>query len=81
MLSLELITTYSDMKEAETRLSILEQDFKTLYIIEKASAVIKKAKPVRWLVVSITTAGTVFLYLLWLIVSDQYKTSIRKEFL
>ncbi len=79
MLSIEMINTYSDMKEAETRLSILEQDFKTLYIIEKAAPVIKKAKPVRWLVVSITVAGTLFLYLIGLILMDQYKTAIQKE--
>jgi hypothetical protein len=79
MVSMEMITTYSDMKEAETRLSILEQDFKTLYIIEKAAAVIKKAKPVRWLVVSCTVFGTLFFYLIWLVLFDQYNTSIKKE--
>lgn len=78
MLSIEMINTYSDMKEAETRLSILQQDFKTLYIIEKAAAVIKKAKPVRWLVVSLTFFGTLVLYLAGLILADQYKSSIQK---
>lgn len=79
LMSIEMITTYSDMKEAETRLSILEQDFKTLYIIEKAAAVIKKAKPVRWLVVVCTVAGTLFFFLVWLVLIDQYKNTIRKE--
>lgn len=79
MISIEMINTYSDMKEAETRLSILEQDFKTLYIIEKASAVIKKAKPVRWLVVSSTVFATVLLYLIGLILLDQYKLSLKQK--
>jgi hypothetical protein len=71
--SLEMIRTYSDLKQAETRLSILEQDFKTLYIIEKAAPVIKKAKPIRWLVVGLTVVGALFLYILMIVIKDQLK--------
>jgi hypothetical protein len=79
MVSIEMINTYSDMKEAETRLSILQQDFKTLYIIEKAAPIIKKAKPTRLLVVGVTVLGTLFLYLLGLVLIDQYKTNIQNN--
>jgi LPS O-antigen subunit length determinant protein (WzzB/FepE family) len=79
MVSIEMINTYSDMKEAETRLSILEQDFKTLYIIEKAAPIIKKAKPVRWIVVSVTTLGTLFLYLAGLVLMEQYQKNIKND--
>ena len=79
MVSIEMISTYSDMKEAETRLSILEQDFKTLYIIEKAAPIIKKAKPIRWLVVSITTLGTLFLYIIGLVLMEQYQKNIKND--
>ncbi len=79
MVSIEMINTYSDMKEAETRLSILKEDFKTLYIIEKASPVIKKAKPQRLLVAAGVAIGTVVLYLLGLILFDQYKKNIKNN--
>ncbi|HVD98632.1 MAG TPA: hypothetical protein VNB90_10550 [Cytophagaceae bacterium] len=79
MLSITMINTYSDLKEAETRLSILEEDFQTLYIIEKAAPVIKKARPVRWLVVSITIVGTLLVYLIGLVLVDQYRSSVGKE--
>ncbi len=76
MVSIEMIRTYADMKEAESRLSILQQDFKTLYIIEQASPIIKKAKPVRWMIVLGTIIGTSFLYLIGLVLMDQYKKNI-----
>jgi len=76
MVSIEMIRTYADMKEAESRLSILQQDFKTLYIIEKASPIIKKAKPVRWMIILGTIIGTSFLYLIGLVLMDQYKKNI-----
>jgi hypothetical protein len=79
MMSIEMIRTYADMKEAETRLSILQQDFKTLYIIEKAAPIIKKAKPVRWLVACITVFGTLFLYLAGLVLLDQYQKNIKNS--
>ncbi len=77
MVSLEMIDTYSDMKEAETRLSLLEQDFKTLHIIEKAAPIIKKARPIRWLVVSVFVIGTLFLYIIGLILIEQYQKNIK----
>ena len=79
MVSIEMINTYSDMKEAETRLSILKEDFKTLYIIEKASPIIKKAKPQRLLVIAGIVFGTIFIYLLGLILFDQYKKNIQNN--
>jgi len=79
MTSIEMIRTYSDMKQAETRLSILEQDFKTLYIIEKAAPIIKKAKPVRWLVVLLMVGGTTIIYLIGLILLEQYKETIKSQ--
>ena len=79
MVSIEMIRTYSDLKEAETRLSILEQDFKTLYIIEKAAPIIKKAKPIRWLVVLITVFGTLFVYVIGTVLIEQYQKNIKSE--
>ena len=78
MVSIEMIRTYADMNEAETRLSLLKEDFKTLYIIEKAAPVIKKARPIRWLVVSISIVGTLFLYIIGLILVEQYQNNIKK---
>ena len=79
MVSIEMIRTYADMKEAETRLSILKEDFKTLYIIEKASPIIKKAKPQRMLVAAGIVIGTLFFYLLGLILIDQYQKNIKNQ--
>lgn len=78
MISIEMIRTYSDLKQAETRLSILEQDFKTLYIIEKAAPIIKKAKPVRWLVVLLTLMGSISVYLIGSILIENYKESSKE---
>ncbi len=77
MISMEMISTYSDLKEAETRLSILEDNFKTLHIIEKASPVIKKAKPVRWLVAGGIALGSVLLSIIFIVLMDQYNKNLR----
>ncbi|HWZ22805.1 MAG TPA: hypothetical protein VNW06_09145 [Cytophagaceae bacterium] len=77
MVSLEMIEAYSNMQEAETRLSLLKQDFKTLHIIEKAAPVIKKARPVRWLIISGSVLGTLFLYIVGLILFEQYQKNIK----
>lgn len=48
-------------KLVEQYSAILENDFSTLYIIEKAAPAIKKSKPVRWLIVVISSLVVFFL--------------------
>jgi LPS O-antigen subunit length determinant protein (WzzB/FepE family) len=72
IINTDMMRTYNNLKEVETRMSVLNENFKTLYIIEKASPMIKKAKPVRWLIITGITAGSLFLTFIFIVLINQY---------
>lgn len=76
-LTFEHIRITKELQESQTRLSLLKQDFNTLHIIEKAAPSIKKASPIRWLVVLTTVLGSLLSFAIIVIVLDQVKKNVK----
>lgn len=76
LITAEMFSTYNKLKESRVNLELLGDDFKTLNIIERAYPVIKKAKPVRSLIVAVATLSTFIVSLLALAVWELYLAEV-----
>jgi tyrosine-protein kinase Etk/Wzc len=79
MVAYGLIHTYSELKQAETRLAILKENFNTLHIVQEARPNVKKARPVRWMVAAGTFFGSLVIFFILLVVFDQYNNVLKKQ--
>ncbi|HEY8400254.1 MAG TPA: hypothetical protein VIK89_03275, partial [Cytophagaceae bacterium] len=70
-LLLEVLTTRTTIKELEAKLALIDDDIRTIHIIEHAFPAEKKSKPIRWLIVASSTIFT-FIFLLILILFLEY---------
>jgi len=68
-----------DLKEKFAQIkAFLSGNFKTIFIIEKATPSIRKAKPVRWLIVVASTFLTFFLTIVALLLIEFYKNNLKE---
>jgi hypothetical protein len=68
-----------DLKEKFTQIkAFLAGNFKTIFIIEKATPSVVKAKPVRWLIVVASTFLTFFLTIIALLLIEFYKSNLKE---
>ncbi|MCS6824523.1 MAG: hypothetical protein NZ529_09520 [Cytophagaceae bacterium] len=79
IMSTDIMRTYNNLKEVETRMAVLNENFKTLYVIDRAAPVIKKAKPVRWLIVTLSTSGALLLTFICIVLIDQYNQVYKRS--
>lgn len=68
-----------DLKEKFAQIkAFLSGNFKTIFIIEKATPSIIKAKPIRWLIVVASTFLTFFLTIITLLLIEFYKNNLKE---
>ena len=73
----EKITQSLDLKEKYDQITdMLGTDFNTIFLVEKASPSVKKARPVRWLIVAASTFLTFFFSVLGVLLLEFYKNNI-----
>ncbi len=71
VVSMEMFNTYAKLKEAQTNLETIQDDINTIQIIETAVPIVKKAKPLRMVIVGIACLATFFITLLWMLFKDE----------
>ncbi|MBX9852514.1 MAG: hypothetical protein K2X86_12255 [Cytophagaceae bacterium] len=73
----EKITQSLDIKERyEEVTAMLNTDFNTIFLVEKATPAVKKSKPVRWLIVAASTFLAFFLSVIGILFIEFYKNNI-----
>jgi hypothetical protein len=71
VVSMEMFNTYSKLKEAQTNLETIRDDISTLQIVEQAVPIVKKAKPLRMVIVGIACLSTFLITLLFLLIREE----------
>lgn len=71
VVSMELFNTYSKLKEAQTNLETIQDDINTLQIVEEAVPIVKKAKPLRMVIVGLACLSTFLITLLFFFLREE----------